>query len=278
VWSRDTRLHASAAYLWCPAQPPRAIDVIVSRARHGRALPLVRVHRPTDVSDLRPAYRANIPVTNPLRTLVDLGAVDPDAVRPFLERVVVAGFATPGVVTALLERHREHGRSGVAALDSALRDWTMNEKPPDSVLEEAMHRLLLRFRLPPVKFHAVLAGHEVDFLVLDSPIVIECDGWATHGLLRDSFEKDRERDADLAALGYVVVRVTWRQVRRRPASVARRLHAVIGRFAPDLIGSRARMNVRPDNPAPERAVRGQGKRAASQSATIRIASGRWPSR
>jgi very-short-patch-repair endonuclease len=228
--------HRSAAHLWCPDdRPPSAVDVIVARARHGRTLPRVCVHRPTDVGDLRPAFRANIPVTNPLRTLVDLGAVDADGVRSFLERVVVAGFATPAVVTALLERHRGRGRAGVAALDAALRDWTMNDKPPDSVLEEAMNALLLRFGLPRVTFHALLAGHEVDFLVLDSPIVIECDGWATHGLLREKFEHDRERDAHLTAAGFVVLRVTWRQVRRRPATVAARVRAVIARFAPHLL-------------------------------------------
>jgi very-short-patch-repair endonuclease len=195
----------------------------------------VCVHRPTDVGDLRPASRANIPVTNPLRTLVDLGAVDADGVRPFLERVVVTGFATPAVVTALLERHRGRGRAGVSALDAALRDWTMNDTPPDSVLEEAMHALLLRFGLPPVTFHPFLAGHEVDFLVRDSPVVIECDGWATHGLLREQFERDRVRDADLMAAGYVVLRVTWRQIRRHPALVARRVRAVLSRFAPGLV-------------------------------------------
>jgi very-short-patch-repair endonuclease len=148
---------------------------------------------------------------------------------------VVAGFVTPGAVLATLERHRDHGRAGVTALDRALRDWTMNVKPPDSVLEEAMNALVLRFALPPVKFHELIEGYEVDFLVADSPIVIECDGWATHGLLRDTFESDRERDADLLGAGYMVVRFTWRQIRRRPASVARRLRAVIGRFAPHLV-------------------------------------------
>ena len=63
-------------------------------------------------------------------------------------------------------------------------------------------------------------------------MVIECDGWATHGLLRETFERDKIRDADLLAAGYVVMRFTWRQITRHPAAVARRLRAVLGRFAP----------------------------------------------
>ena len=48
-------------------------------------------------------------------------------------------------------------------------------------------------------FHPRIVGYEPDFLVAGSRILIECDGWANHGLLRDAFESDRVRDADLAA-------------------------------------------------------------------------------
>lgn len=227
--------HRSAAHLWVPGEPPRVVDVIVPAGRRGASLPRVVVHRPKDQLDLRVTFRSNIPTTNPLRALVDYGAADPAGTRGCLERMVVAGFVTPAAVHAALARHRGRGRTGVSALDQALADWTMNEKPPDSVLEEAMNGLVLRFALPPVRFHPILAGHEPDFLVVGSPVVIECDGWATHGLDRATFERDRERDADLAAAGYVVVRVTWRQIRRRPSVVAQRVRAVVARFAPELL-------------------------------------------
>jgi hypothetical protein len=227
--------HLSAAHLWCPAEPPDMVDVIVERGLHGRELPGVRVHRPTDRGDLRPTYRLNIAATNPLRTLLDYGAVQPEGVRSFLERVVVAGWATPNVVRAALERHRGRGRAGIAPLEAALTEWTLNEKPPDSVLEEAMNALAIRFGLPPMTFHPIIAGLEPDFLVTGSIVVVECDGWATHGLLREKFEGDRERDAELVAAGYVVVRVTWRMVKRRPAVAARRIRAVIQRHSPHLL-------------------------------------------
>ena len=59
-----------------------------------------------------------------------------------------------------------------------------------------------------VKFGGV--GH-VDMLVRGPRLVIEVDGYEHHGTPR-GFEEDRRRDAELVARGYVVVRLTYRQV------------------------------------------------------------------
>jgi hypothetical protein len=67
----------------------------------------------------------------------------------------------------------------------------LDGKPVDSVLEPAMRQLLDRFGLPTAEFHPIIAGFEVDFRIVDSPIVLECDGWATHGLDKAQLEKDR---------------------------------------------------------------------------------------
>jgi very-short-patch-repair endonuclease len=226
--------HRSGLHLWDPSDPPTEVDVIVGRSS-GVRLDGVNIHRPTDRADLRPVYRQSIPATNPLRVLLDIGAIDPTLARPALERLVVAGFVTPGAVSATLERHRVRGRAGTAALDAALCDWTMNDKPPDSVLEERMNALVLRFRLPAVEFHVWLKGYEVDFLVAGSRVVIECDGWATHGLIREKFENDRDRENVLVAAGYAFVHVTWRMIRRHPALVAHRVRDVLARHAPHLL-------------------------------------------
>ena len=84
-------------------------------------------------------------------------------------------------------------------------------------------------------FHAVLCGFEVDFLIDGSSIVLECDGWDSHGRDRRQFERDRVRDATLAAAGYVTLRFTYRQVMRRPRQVAERIRAVVRRWAPSLL-------------------------------------------
>ena len=98
-----------------------------------------------------------------------------------------------------------------------------------------MRQLLQRHGLPPAEFHAVIAGNEVDFWITDSPIILECDGWSTHGLDRVQFEKDRTRDAELTALGYIVIRFTYRAITKRPSKEAERIRKNVSRWAPHLL-------------------------------------------
>ena len=111
-----------------------------------------------------------------------------------------------------------------------LAGWELGDKPPDSVLEPALARVLLRHGLPTAVFHRrVRAGgrvFEVDFAYPELRIVIEVDGWQHHGR-RDAFERDRARDAALVAAGWVVLRFTWLQVTRRPAWVAAQIAATL---------------------------------------------------
>ena len=172
---------------------------------------------------------------NPLRMLVDLGAVDADAVPDALAHVLAARIASPAAVRGVLARHGKQGRHGITALRSALEDWLGDDLPPDSVLEAKMSALLRRHRLPAARFHPIVAGYEVDFLVDGTNVILECDGWGTHGLDRNQFEFDRIRNAELAAAGYVLVHFTWRQLERSPDSVAERLIAVLQRWAPEVL-------------------------------------------
>ena len=94
-----------------------------------------------------------------------------------------------------------------------------------------------RYALPPAEFHPVIAGYEVDFRIIDSPIVLECDGWSTHGLDKIQFDKDRVRDAELSALGYVVLRFTYRAIVKRPGKEAERIRRNLVRWAPHLLGA-----------------------------------------
>ena len=98
------------------------------------------------------------------------------------------------------------------AFRDALDDWVLDGKPTDSVLEPAMHRLLVDHGLPPAQFHAVICGYEVDFWIVDSPIVLECDGLGRPRSRQVAVRADRVRDSVLAAAGYVTVRFTYRQI------------------------------------------------------------------
>ncbi|HZE05157.1 MAG TPA: DUF559 domain-containing protein, partial [Solirubrobacteraceae bacterium] len=71
-------------------------------------------------------------------------------------------------------------------------------------------------------FNVWLHGHLVDALWLEAKLVVEVDGYRVHGH-RAAFERDRRRDQRLAAEGYVIVRITWRQLRDEPLAVVARL-------------------------------------------------------
>jgi very-short-patch-repair endonuclease len=233
--------HRTSASLWNVSRPASdPIDLILpARTREARLNGVV-VHRPVDLMDLRPIIRRKIPTTNPMRMLLDLGAVDQDAVFDALIEVLASKVASPASVRRTMMRHAKKGRHGVGPLRLALERWLGEELPPDSALEAKMAEFITRHQLPAVTFHAVVMGYEVDFLISGTRIVLECDGWGTHGLDRDQFEFDRVRNGELTAAGYIVVHFTWRQLTTDPESVAVRILENVQRWAPGLARPRRR--------------------------------------
>jgi very-short-patch-repair endonuclease len=82
-----------------------------------------------------------------------------------------------------------------------------------------MLALCEEYGLERPKPQAWVAGLRVDFLFAASGLVVETDGYRYHRTRR-AFERDRERDAILAAPGLRTLRFSHRQVSRRPREVA----------------------------------------------------------
>jgi very-short-patch-repair endonuclease len=220
--------HRSAAYLWgVEIMGTDPVDIATDDRVCRLELPWVRTHNPRDLDDLRPVRRRGIPTTNPLRVLLDLGQVAPDAVLGTLEHFAVEGLVTGKAVRGALVRHGRKGRHGVGALRAAFDAFVVDGALPDSRLERAMSALLVAHGLPPALFHPRILGYEVDFAYLEDKVILECDGWANHGRDRRQFERDRERDAALVAAGWIVLHFTWAQITRRPAAVARSIRRVL---------------------------------------------------
>jgi very-short-patch-repair endonuclease len=163
--------------------------------------------------------------------MCDLGAVDRYSVSGAVGHVLAHKLATLSALEATLIAHSRQGRAGITALREAIDDWSIESRPADSVLEPAMRRLVARYHLPPVEFHATIQGREVDFRFIGTPVIVECDGWAYHGLVREQFERDRSRDAELIASGWIVLRFTYRAITDRPGSVARQISAALVRWS-----------------------------------------------
>ena len=230
--------HRSAARLWgIPRPDDDPVDVLLPSQRRDVAFDGVVVHRPRDLRRLVPQRRFGIRCTNIIRTLLDLGAVDPPALHGAVGHAITTNLASLDALEFAAAEHARPGRTGVVAVRDAIADWSIDDKPADSVLEMAFARLADRYGIPDLEFHPVIEGFEVDFRVRGTPVLIECDGWAYHGRQRQHFERDRERDAQLIGAGWVVLRFTYRAVITRPKATADRILGAVSRWegapAPD---------------------------------------------
>jgi very-short-patch-repair endonuclease len=207
--------HLDAAALWellCASSGP----VHVSRSGSHRRSPAgVVLHR---VRALEATTRHGILVTTPARTLLDVADAHPGDLSRALEEARIRRLVGPAELLA----RASHGR-GTAQLRQLLA------QEPSLTRSEAERRLLALVaaaRLPVPRTNVRVGRHEVDALWAAQRLVVEVDGYAFHSS-RAAFERDRLRDAELQALGYRVMRVTWRQLTREREALAARLAVAI---------------------------------------------------
>jgi very-short-patch-repair endonuclease len=184
----------------------------------------IRIYRVAELDPRDVQSVAGVPVTSPARTLVDLAAVLPIAQ---LECAIAEARAQRLVRERDLLEQMQHarGRRGIAAL----RQLLSLERGPALTRSEAERRLIRLVRaaaLPEPEANARIHRMEVDFLWRPQRVAVEVDGFRYHSNAR-AFERDRERDATLVASGYVVIRVTWRQIVRSPEAVIARVAAAL---------------------------------------------------
>ena len=201
--------HVSAAVLWgllAHDPPRRPVDVTVPRALHQRRG--IRVHSVSALPESDIARQAAIPVTSPMRTLLDLAAAP--TTEPTLRRAVrlaqVHRLATERALRSRLEDHRGKGSARSRALLGA------GPAPTRSELEDRVLQLMHDQGLPHPAVNATIAGLarevEADFLFAQHNLIVEADGARYHdspAARRD----DAERQAMLEAAGFRVLRVTW---------------------------------------------------------------------
>jgi hypothetical protein len=127
-----------------------------------------------------------------------------------------------GAITDVLER--ANGHRGKAALTRA----TAGEpKLTRSELEARFLALVRRAGLPEPDANISLDAldhqpHEVDFSFPTHNLVVELDGWETHGT-KAAFKSDRRKDAALTATGYRGMRFTYDDIVHDPETVVARL-------------------------------------------------------
>jgi very-short-patch-repair endonuclease len=211
--------HRTAAALWklIPSVPP-LVEVTVTR-KGPRSRNNLRIHetrRPPDVRTLH-----SLPLTAPLRTLVDLAPIEP---QHALERLCADALVRK------LVTQEDVDAAGIIDRDLIAPTRSRFEREFRAALRKAgLPMPVTGYRIPP---------YTADFAWPTERVVVETDGWDFHGN-RFAFEDDRERDAFLAARGWIVVRVTWRRLRKAPTLVMVQLAQTLALRASTPVGAAA---------------------------------------
>ena len=218
--------HLTAAYIWGLIEDEPPVHVVVRRGSTPDLQGVV-VHQTRDPFVVH--QRGGIPVTSPLRVMVDLGALVPDrVVEDALDRGLVDRLFTLAAVEWQLVEVARKGRRGIGPLRRVLDSRALGRNRPDGLLEPRFARLCLQYSLPSPVFQHWIGRHRVDFAYPDLMIAIEVDGYWAHGSF-EAFQRDRERQNELVLAGWTVLRFTWTDLVRRPREVAQMVADAIGR-------------------------------------------------
>jgi predicted NAD-dependent protein-ADP-ribosyltransferase YbiA (DUF1768 family) len=222
--------HASAAWLWglidrAPGKP----EVTVPWPRqHGRRAKGIALHQSKDLNPPAVAERRMIPVTTPLRTLVDMGAsVSTKQLAAALDRALANKLVTIPAVLAELKRLGKRGRAGVGALRQVLTERGFINVPHPSVLESKTQRLFTRNKLPFAQCELVTGAngeYRLDFAYPEIKLAIEVDGYVWHFSPEHKQRDDARRNA-LILDGWRILVYSWRDITQNPNRVAREIAA-----------------------------------------------------
>ena len=188
----------TAGYLWrvLPSMP-QLIDITITNGRRRRREGL-RIHT---AQSLDSTIVDGLPVTAIHETLTRLPRPDRDRAtsEALFLGLIDRQVATPG-----------------------------EAEPTRSELERVLRAAVDAAGLPRPDTQHRIGRHQVDFCWPEQMLVVETDGWLGHGH-RIAFERDRARDAELQALGYAVLRFTWRQVVHETVLVVVRIAQLLAR-------------------------------------------------
>jgi len=185
---------------------------------------LVVVHRgtvaPNDRRRLGP-----ITLTSPARTLVDLaGVLHDEDLNAVVEDAIHRGLTTPMSIRRCLDSVGGKGRPGSARLRAILDDRG-NQRPTMSRLEVKIWRTLRAKGLTPVRQYPVKCGGTTYFLDCAFPqwrVSVEGFGDKYHRSPRQ-LKHELQRLADLAAVHWRVLPVTWEDITHTPDDVVAKI-------------------------------------------------------
>jgi very-short-patch-repair endonuclease len=214
--------HQSAAALWgIASEQPGMLEVSV-RVSSPRRQPGVRAHRRPGLRAADATSHQGIPVTSPVRTLIDLAArLGPRAMERAVNEADRLDLVDPEALRTALGAHA--GERGVGRLRDLLDRRTF--RLTASELERLFLPIVAEVGLPVPLTRQWVNGFEVDFHWPDLGFLVETDGLRYHRTPAQQ-ARDRLRDQAHTAAGLTHLRFTHAQVRYEPEHVRSTLEAV----------------------------------------------------
>jgi len=215
--------HAWGCHVLGFARPPKLpVDVTVlkgsRRGRPGCVLP----HRATALQPQDLTVRWTIPVTDAAWSI--LGCAETYGLIQ-LEALIGDAFAARAVTDQQLDElaawaGRSPGASKLRLLRSGGVTLTRSEA------ERILRRLIQQAGLPQPLTDYPIGAYFADFAWPLIKLVVEFDGFATHGH-KHAFSPDRKRGGKLTAQGWSVMHVTWDRLIDEPLAVIADIAAAI---------------------------------------------------
>jgi hypothetical protein len=217
--------HHAAAALHGWSVSDKRIHLGVPRGKHPRVAGAV-IHRtalaPWDID-----RRHGIPVTSRIRTLIDLSAV---VGATELADLLDDALARRSVDLSDLKDRLEalgRGRKGSGNLLAAIRVRQGTDRPSGSRLQTRLRTALrgASIPLPQEEYEVRLPNGRkryIDFAYPQVKLALEADSYRHHSSFKD-WASDQERNNDLAAIGWRILRFTYGGLVRDPGGVAKRV-------------------------------------------------------
>lgn len=213
---------SAALLLGFPGVRASRPELLVSFSGNARSS-LATIHRSRLFPLVGSVRVANRELTNPAETLLVLGYSNlPSQIERWVDALLATNQLEVDDFDPIFARLTNAGVPGLNALRRIVgaRDRD-SYQPPTSELERLLYRMLDSESLPtavrqvPLSLGAVAAT--VDAYIAEWKLIVEADGRRWHTRKAD-FERDRERDNAAAAHGIIVVRFTYRMLKKDPDS------------------------------------------------------------
>lgn len=227
--------HRTAAALWgLEVAPPAAIDVLTAPGRR-LALGGVAQHRSSSLAMADLTRHRRVPVTSVARTFVDCVAYLPGRrlARSVDEALRHQLMSMDQLAACISRLDSGGGRRRLVPLRAVLAERMEGYDPGGSQGELDLVEVLVAggLRPPQAQYRVVVGGQVryIDYAYAEEMVGLEYDGFAHHGLIRTTFDDDRQRGNDLAVAGWLMLHFTSRS---SPAHILERTREALAMRAP----------------------------------------------